>query len=561
MIAAIYARKSTDQTGVAEDQKSVTRQLEHARAYAARKSWTVDESSVFIDDGVSGAEFANRPGFLRLMNALKPHPAFGVLVMSEESRLGRESIETAFSLKQLVRAGVRVFFYLEDRERTLDSPMDKIMLSLTAFGDEIERERGRQRTTDAMMRKARAGHVCGGRVFGYDNVEVPGSHFERRINEAEAAVVRRIFELSAAGTGFTRTAKLLNHEHALTPRPQGGRPAGWSPSTVRDVLNRSTYRGEVVWNRSRKRNSWGQQQQVARPEAEWIVTHRPELRIVDDDVWNAAHDRLRGIRQHLMTTNGERPIIHRDCDSKYLLAGHARCAQCGGTLSVVSRQHGRQRKFFYGCLAFSKRGTSVCENDLVMPIEVVNDAVLQAIRGDVLRPAVIRAIVAEVFAALTPTSVARNLSALRRDLHVVDQKIANLTVAIEDGAAVAPLVAQLTTRQQEREVLLGEIGAAEGRAAIHQDRPMVEAKVLAQCARWRALLTEEIEDGRQLLREVLDGPLKFTAGPGKQYRFSGNVMTGQLVAGLVSPKTPPEMASPAGMACFRVVGLALRRAA
>jgi hypothetical protein len=36
-IAAIYARKSTDQTGVAEEQKSVTRQVEHARQYAARK--------------------------------------------------------------------------------------------------------------------------------------------------------------------------------------------------------------------------------------------------------------------------------------------------------------------------------------------------------------------------------------------------------------------------------------------------------------------------------------------------------------------------------------------
>ena len=34
----------------------------------------------------------------------------------------------------------RVFFYLEDRERTLDSPTDKIMLSLTAFADELERE-------------------------------------------------------------------------------------------------------------------------------------------------------------------------------------------------------------------------------------------------------------------------------------------------------------------------------------------------------------------------------------------------------------------------------------
>src|SRR5216117_3069843 len=186
MLAAIYARKSTVQD-VADEQRSVARQIEHARAYAARKGWTVLDEHVYVDDGISGAEFANRPGFLRLMNALKPRPSFQMLVMSVESRLGREAIETAYALKQLVTAGVRVFFYLEDRERTLDSPTDKIMLSLTAFADELEREKARQRTYDAMLRKARAGHVCGGRTFGYDNVEMFGadgqrSHVERRIN-------------------------------------------------------------------------------------------------------------------------------------------------------------------------------------------------------------------------------------------------------------------------------------------------------------------------------------------------------------------------------------------
>ena len=54
---------------------------------------------------------------------LEARAPFHVLVMSEESRLGREAIETAFVLKQLVTGGVRRFFYLEDRERTLDSPL------------------------------------------------------------------------------------------------------------------------------------------------------------------------------------------------------------------------------------------------------------------------------------------------------------------------------------------------------------------------------------------------------------------------------------------------------
>jgi DNA invertase Pin-like site-specific DNA recombinase len=78
MIAAIYARKSTEQPGVAEDQRSVTRQVEHARNYAERKGWQVAEEHIYVDDGISGAEFKNRPGLVRLLNALQPALAVAV---------------------------------------------------------------------------------------------------------------------------------------------------------------------------------------------------------------------------------------------------------------------------------------------------------------------------------------------------------------------------------------------------------------------------------------------------------------------------------------------------
>jgi len=51
-------------------------------------------------------------------------------------------------LKKLAQAGMHVWLYLEDRERTLDSPTDKLLMSVTAFADELERERARQRTRD-----------------------------------------------------------------------------------------------------------------------------------------------------------------------------------------------------------------------------------------------------------------------------------------------------------------------------------------------------------------------------------------------------------------------------
>src|SRR5262249_15877085 len=127
MIAAVYARKSTSQDGIADDQKSVARQVEHATAYAASKGSTVDPHLIFADDGISGAEFDNRPGYQRLMAALKPRPPFQALIMSEESRLGRESTETFPALKRILAAGVRIFSYLEDREVLLGTLADNTM--------------------------------------------------------------------------------------------------------------------------------------------------------------------------------------------------------------------------------------------------------------------------------------------------------------------------------------------------------------------------------------------------------------------------------------------------
>ena len=200
MIAAIYARKSTEQNGVVDRQKSVTRQIDHATDYALTKDWTVVQEHIYVDDGISGAEFANRPGFVRLMNVLKPAPPFQVLIMSEESRLGREMIETSYALKQIVQAGVRVFYYMEDRERTLDSPTDKVLMAVNAYAGELEREMARQRSRDAALQRAKSGHVAGGACYGYLNVRGSGG-VVREIAEAQAVVVRRIFTLCAGRQG------------------------------------------------------------------------------------------------------------------------------------------------------------------------------------------------------------------------------------------------------------------------------------------------------------------------------------------------------------------------
>jgi DNA invertase Pin-like site-specific DNA recombinase len=548
VIAAIYARKSTDQTGVADEQKSIVRQIEHAREYAVRKGWTVEESEIYVDDGISGAEFDNRPGFTRLMNSLKPRARVQVLVMSEESRLGREAIQTAYTLKQLVQAGVRVFFYLEDRERTLDSPMDKVMMALAGFGDEVEREKGRQRTYDAMIRKARAGHVTGGRVFGYENVEVLAangkrSHVERRIHPEEAGVVRRIFELCAAGAGLTCITKTLNAERALAPRPQQGRPAAWAPSSVREVLERPLYRGEIVWNRSRKRDTWGQARPTARPKSTWVRLPAPSLQIVSDHMWSAAQAaRIR--RQSQYSTGGRG---HRA--SRFLLSGFARCASCAGGFASHSRTHGARRAHFYACTTHWKRGPEACSNGLVARMDAIDREVLATLQDDILRPSVIERAVALALEELSPRRQQAATGKLERELLEVRAECDRLAVAIGSGGPLDALLARLTTRQARRVELEGMLAAA--RTVAPTPGLAIEQGLRSKLADWRGLLTRNVESGRDVLRALLVGPLNFTPvleGRRRGYTFEGVIALDRLVSGVITLPALTGVASPAGHA-------------
>ena len=553
MRAAIYARKSTDQHHVTDAQKSVRRQVDQARRYAAQKRWTVAEEHVYVDDGVSGAEFARRPGFLQRMNALKPHPDFHGLVMSEESRLGREAIETAYALKQIITSGVRVFFYLEDRERRLETPTDKILLSLTTFADELERENARQRTYDALERKARAGHVTGGACFGYRNVEVVGadgrrSHVAQEVDADEAAVVRQVFELSASGRGQKAIAKQLNAEGARAPRAQQGRPRAWAPSSVRAVLFRERYRGVIVWNRTRKRDRWGQRRRVSRAEVDWIRVAAPALEIVDDALWTAAHRRLTAARQlYLKGTKGRpfgRPPV--GSPSKYLLTNLAQCGLCGSSMKVRTRSHRHVRAKFYGCSGYHDRGRTVCPNGADVPMEDANLMVLEAVLDDVLTPDLVEEAVTEALRILQPDDDGEGqLAQLANEMTRVEGERSRLANAIATGGDLDGLLVAMKEREARLVQLDRHRQAVEARVARSDvgDLDRIRRELLALAADWRSLLTKQPVHARTILAKLVVGRVTFTPSTkAKQWELRGR----GTVAGLFEAVFPLGMASPTG---------------
>lgn len=549
MIAAIYARKSTEQSGVNDEEKSVTRQIEHAKTYAERKGWIVADEHIYSDDGVSGAEFVKRPGFLRLMNALKPRPPFQTLIMSEESRLGREAIQSSYAFKQIIDSGVRIFFYLTDQERKLDNALDKVMLSLTNFSAEMEREKASQRTYDAMLRKAKALHVTGNKVFGYDNVPIYNreanadgtqrrQHVVRRINPEQAKIVVKIFELSASGFGLARIAKALNEDRI--PPPHGGN-LGWCPTALRDILQRDLYRGIVLWNRTQTIQLGGTRKQRKRPESEWLRLDAPELRIISQVLWEQVKERrARNHRAYLRGEDGRllsRPT-GEDRRSSYLLSSIAKCVTCGGSIVAIKRTAKRRyTRTVYQCAYHHKRGSTVCTNNVEVRQDILDSAILHAMNQALDE----RVLEASVTAALERIRNEQNRLpdqhlALDRELSLIQTRLHNLVELIANGNGTDSVIDSLHQEEARKKVLLGKLERLDNLAHVVS----LDAKRLTKDLRSRledipALFARHVPQARQMLRKLLDGHIlcEPVMEDGKRgYRFTATGTFDRLLTGV-----------------------------
>ncbi len=299
MIAAIYARKSTDQN-VADEEKSVTRQVDRARLRGRAR----------LDRG-------RRPRLQRRRNQRRgvpeaagvpgaheraaPAPPFQVLIVMEQSRLGRSQDEVPYALKRITDAGVRIFAYLTNSEVKRESAADRFMIHAIAFVDDMAREQSRERTRDALRRKAERGHVAGGMLYGYRNVRGDG-HVTRVIVPEEAEVIRRVFGEIAAGAGYLAVAQTFNGEGLPGPRQRS-----WAASSIRAMVFNPLYRGEIVWGRTRWADQGGTKRKLdVTDKRAWVTALAPALRIIDEALWHATHDRLAWGRAVYLSRTGGR---------------------------------------------------------------------------------------------------------------------------------------------------------------------------------------------------------------------------------------------------------------
>ena len=353
--AAIYARKSNERKGELRRDLSVTRRVENARSFAALSGWTVSDSHVYVDDGISGAEFANRPAFMRMMSALTPKPPFSHLVVSEQKSIGREMSETQFVIKQFGQAGVQIFeTYAHGQSLTPKNWLEKAMSAMRSAADEAHREDTRIRVHESHTRLHRLGRVTGGRIFGYRNNHVYNgqdqhgnpirSHTERVIDPIQAEVVVRIFELFASGVGLKGIAKRLNNEHAPFPKPFVRKDPnypppvnGWSPSTIQGVVKREIYKGVLYTGTNRASATIGARRirndDLSRSGCVQINRTCKSSQMISGTGWHHVEPIPRVA--HCDSQMAASAAVCPSPDGvQNLLAGLATCGLCGGGLGV-----------------------------------------------------------------------------------------------------------------------------------------------------------------------------------------------------------------------------------
>ncbi|HXB54716.1 MAG TPA: recombinase family protein [Vicinamibacteria bacterium] len=548
--AAIYARKSNAQDGVAEEARSVERQVHGARAFIAKQGWTLHEGHVYQDDGVSGALWLKRPEFRRLMRDAAAG-AFNAVVFYDLDRFGRNARHTMEALHTLADLGISVWDYSTGQPVDLDSFVGETMAFLRARFDQEEREKARKRVRDAMRRKAELGHVVGGDVFGYDNERMPDGHVERLINKAEAAVVRDIYGRFAAGENPRAIAHTLNQAGILAPRARRGSPHGWSPGTVRAILMRPLYRGVIVYGRTAVKygrelgkQSAREKGQVPRPEAEWIRLSRPEWGIVDEELAGRV-DALLDERR----TRHEATLARKDgrapdkAHGKYLLSGGMLiCPTCGRNFEA--RAWGAPGGVYVCATRRHKPG--LCSNSIVLPIREADDLVLSIIEDEILGTRYIAELLTLVDDAPDPTA---HLETERDRLRAEVDRLVELVAAGVQESTAAPKI-----REREAAIARIEVRLREPRPE-RPSRERLRAALERRTTEWKAALRAEPKIARLVLRKLVGPLIMHTpppdflrgAGPGdlpEHLRWEAPVLP-SLLDGLVPQAKPPWRSRPA----------------
>ena len=305
MRATIYCRVST------EDQEregtSLQTQLENCLSYCQDKEYDV---AYRLSEAYSGLTL-ERPKLNELRELVRTEQ-IDMLVVYCLDRLSRDPTHGVILTQELEKHGVKLEAVTEDVDNT---ELGKLISYIRGFASKLEAEKIKERTARGRKAKAQQGQISTGgfsHIYGYDYIsKTSKSSGKRIINELEAEWVKKIYHWCVDDhlSTFAIVSKL---RELKVPSKRGKH---WRRSAVCGILTNPAYTGHTY------AFTTANHKQFSREKSEWIELPGVTPRIISDELFEAAQERLKLNKANAM----------RNTKREYLLKGHVRCSQCGHT--------------------------------------------------------------------------------------------------------------------------------------------------------------------------------------------------------------------------------------
>lgn len=423
--AALYARFSSDN----QREESIEAQMRAMEDYCQRNGITIADRYI---DRARSATTDRRPEFQRMI-ADSDTDKFSMVLVHKLDRFSRDKYDSTFYKRKLRMNGVRVISVLENLD---DSPESIILESVLEgmaefYSKNLAREVKKGMTQSALKCK----HVGGKPPTGF---KVNPDTKLLEVDETEAPIVRRIFELYNSGLGYAAICNDLNDAGYKTKLG-----AQFGKNSIRSILVNEKATGTYIFNRAtshdifRRRNN-----NISKPYDEIIRIEGGCPAIIDRETFEAAKVR--------MAKNAHAPgrFLAKE---PYMLSGIIFCGECGGAFTGNRRYGGSNKTLCVSYRCGQRARNKSCDNKEIR-CESVDNLVLDLLEKRFFNDTAITHLTNKLNRHVQKQAVqsANVIPVSQKRLETVNRQIDNIANAIADGLYQPSMKERLETLEAEK---------------------------------------------------------------------------------------------------------------
>lgn len=310
--AAIYARVSTDNDGQKE---SCANQVELAMKYVLNHP-NIQIIGTYVDDGISGKNDFTRPKYNEMLQQISAGN-IDLIITKALSRLNRDEFNSLYLKNMLLQTETTVYTLEDNQVHDFEDLNSGIMHSLTFAIDAqfVMRQSLSGKKTQELRcqnKELSAKDIC----YGYDWNRLDKTI---SINKEQAETVVFIFEeyVYRAGTPASIERQLKAKGIKITAR------------TITNIISNEKYIGKFYINKKTTKLGTGQvkSKRINLPKEQWVLVERPDLQIIDDDLFKMAQ-RLHKTRITIYE-KPDKEVTQARFQGTHIYAGKIFCPVCG----------------------------------------------------------------------------------------------------------------------------------------------------------------------------------------------------------------------------------------